>query len=335
MHGIYRRPLTSDTHEVTAYWHGYLLWRWQEVAPIPAIAAHDLLSPWNLILSEGLSMQPEAMPYGADLDGYTSAWRSWALLARQLPYATFSLPAADVLTWRIAAGRAGLAYDREPDPQHEGYERVVAARQDTYGTLFDLDAICAAYRSALPGHIAQESITALMEHRDIPVSAYATRELLLQHAPTAVQGLTLGHPVGMTLIQLRRDTATPRHAPAAVPQCRHSDPHQRIAGLEGAAAQALVEFTQTYYSSEFLPQGRPNGLEDLVGRPYLIGTTYWRYLAMQGPRQPVISGELYGLICCLLRGPDCRGDELAPERMWAEYQINRAYLASIAPDERR
>ncbi|WP_433259745.1 hypothetical protein ACQPYK_49105 (plasmid) [Streptosporangium sp. CA-135522] len=245
-------------------------------------------------------------------------------------------------------------YDREPDPQRLGYERIIAGRAETYGQLFDLDAISSAYAEALPDDIAQLHIAALQEHRDIRVGTYASADLLLEHAPLPIQGLTLGHPVAMTLMQAWDAVAlipvpTPRHAESPVaaskptcrrpdiPVCEHEGRHAWIGEVDGALSDELLKFTQVYYSTDFLIQGKPSSLDDLLGRPYLIAVTYRRYVATPILLRRKISAELHQLICCLLRGMDKRDDEdeqvpgrlQGPERLHAEARINQAFLSSV------
>ncbi|MEU9835932.1 hypothetical protein AB0D67_30730 [Streptosporangium sp. NPDC048047] len=326
-YAIHYRPAESGVEEGAAYWNGHLLWRWQEVESAVSAPTSDLLSPWNLILGEGLSLQHEPTPYGADRDRYINTWRSWALVARQLPYATFALPAGDVLTWRIAVGLTTLVYEREPDPHHPGHECVVAGRPETYGELFDLEGICAAYQEVFSDEEARPHIAALQEHRDIPVAAYVSTELPLQGAPAAVRGLTLGHPVEMTMMHLR-DAAASARGVQGIPRCRHCGPHRRISDVETALAQQVVEFTQAYYAPEFRQQGRPQTVEDLAERPYLISYSYRRHLTTAIHLRHPIGTQLHALICCLLRARDPRGDDTAPERLWADNQVDLAHLTA-------
>jgi len=344
MHGLYRRPVAPSTDEVAAYWQGYLLWHWQEAKTAHPLPGTALLSAWNLILAEGLSQPDELTPYGSNVEQFTNAWKSRAVLAGYLPYANFRLPTEQVSAWCATAERARLHYDREPDAVR-GYQRIIAARPQTYGQLFDLHAIGLAYASAgLPSLVAASQLAALREHRDIPIATYASVELPLEHAPLVIQGLTLGHPVTMTLmhawdalpvIPIRtpswRAGETAAAAWPGLRTCDHTGRHEGLDRLDAERGGDLVAFVRDYYHSEFSPQGRPASLDDLIERPYLVPMAYRRYLATFTPARPAISGQLHRLICCLLRAMATKGGELPanpyllPENLHLEAKMGRSW----------
>ncbi|GGS99077.1 hypothetical protein GCM10010156_66530 [Planobispora rosea] len=336
MHGLYRRPMAPGADEVVAYWQGHLLWHWQEAKVPQTLPDNNLLSAWNLILAEGLSRPGELTPYGSEVDRFTNAWKSRAVLSGYLPYADFRLPTDQAVSWCAAAERARLPYDREPDAMR-GYQRIIAALPQTYGQLFDVGAIAAAYAAAgLPALAAASQLAALREHHDIPLSVYASVELPLAHAPLVIQGLTLGHPVTMTLphawdalpvIPVRAPFWDAGEAAATtwpgLRGCDHPGRHESLEHLDAERGSDLVDFARDYYHDDFAAEGRPTALEDLIRRPYLVAVAYRRYLATFTPTRRAIGSQLHRLICCLLRGMATSRDEL-PEALHLEAKIGRA-----------
>ncbi|WP_093173935.1 hypothetical protein [Sinosporangium album] len=357
MHGLYHRRGAPGIREGVACWNGHLLWQWEEVEPSLPEVNPPLLSPWNLVLAERLAMTPGATPYGDDAAHWANAWKAQALLRGWVPYASFSLDGPDALSWCERAGAAGLIYTFEREEYvEEGRLRndrlhIIAGRSQTYGELFDISSIVTRYRAALPRDLAEAQVRPLEQHRDVPVATYVSAtERLLERAPRAVQGLTLGHPLEMTIMHVvdsvpivvaLRSTADPGDAatlPAealwrppvarlertALPRCRHLGDHEKI-GAAGSLVLAgeLLAFVQAHWPAELL-SSTVRSVAELGTRGYVLATAYTHYLITPIPARRLLSPELHDYICCLLRGLG-----RSPESLHLDAEVNRAFLQSI------
>ncbi|GII95720.1 hypothetical protein [Sinosporangium siamense] len=357
MHGLYYRRGAQGIREGVACWNGHLLWQWEEVECSLPVFDSSLLSPWNLVLAERLAMTTAATPYGGDGDAWANAWKAQALLAGWVPFASFSLDGPDALSWCERAGAAGLIYTFEREEYIEGGRirndrlHIIAGRAQTYGELFDIPAVIDRYRAALPAGLAEQQIAPLKQHRDVPVATYVSaKERLLERAPRAVQGLTLGHPLEMTIMHVvdsvpiiaaLRPADDPKDMPVlppeamwrppisrvqrtALPRCRHPDEHERI----GAAGNLvlggeLLAFVQAHWPAELLPS-MVRSVAELATRGYVLATAYTHYLITPIPARRLISPELHQYICCVLRGLG-----RSPESIHLDAEVNRAFLQSV------
>ncbi|MFI7636471.1 hypothetical protein [Nonomuraea sp. NPDC049400] len=206
MNGTYERTLPGRQVEVVTVWYGHALSHWR--GPRMPRFSSPLVSAWNPVLAQGLAVTPGSpAPYRDEL--WCDRWIADALLYGRKPYGTFTLPADEALRWFAKSGGTGLVYHAEPAGR---LIRVVAGTAERYAQLFDLDALIADYRDALPPELAEREVAALEAHRG---HSPALRYILVEHgeacfaqAPLSIRGLTLGYPP--------RETAA-RIAAAGVP----------------------------------------------------------------------------------------------------------------------
>ncbi|GAA1630548.1 hypothetical protein GCM10009733_029150 [Nonomuraea maheshkhaliensis] len=193
MNGTYERPLPKLRTEVVTVWYGYALSRWR--GPRMPRFSSPMVSAWNPVLAQGLAAAPGTpTPYRDEL--WCDRWIAEALLYGRKPYGAFTLPADEALRWCGKSGGTSLIYHARTED--DDLVRVVAGTSERYAHLFDLDALIADYREALPGELAEPEVRALEEHRSCsPALRYVLcddAEALFAQAPLSVRGLTLGYP---------------------------------------------------------------------------------------------------------------------------------------------
>ncbi|TMR95866.1 hypothetical protein [Nonomuraea basaltis] len=192
MNGTYERFLPERQVEVVTIWYGYALSHWH--GPRMPRFSSPLVSAWNPVLSQGLTLDPAApVPYRDEL--WCDRWIAEALLYGRKPYGAFTLPVEGALRWFAKSGGTGLVYHAQPVGE---LIRVVAGTTEQYALLFDLDALIADYRDALPPELAEPEVAALEAHRGhSPALHYIltdNAEARFAQVPLAVRGLTLGYP---------------------------------------------------------------------------------------------------------------------------------------------
>ncbi|MEW9551584.1 hypothetical protein [Nonomuraea sp. NPDC050783] len=192
MNGTYQRPLPERRVEVVTIWYGYPLSRWR--GPRMPRFSSPLVSAWNPVLAQGLTLDPAApVPYRDEL--WCDRWIAEALLYGRKPYGAFALPVEEALRWLTMSGGTGLVYRAQADGE---LVRVVAGTAERYAHLFDLDSLIADYLEALPPELAEPEAAALDAHRrDSPAVRYVLAddaEARFAEAALSVRGLTLGYP---------------------------------------------------------------------------------------------------------------------------------------------
>ncbi|WP_146104079.1 hypothetical protein [Nonomuraea solani] len=205
MNGAYERHLTGRRVEVVTVWFGYVLSHWR--GPRMPRFSSPLVSAWNPVLAQGLTVDPSSpAPYHDEL--WCDRWIAEALLYGRKPYGAFTLPAGEALSWFDKSGGTGLVYHAQSAGD---LVRVVAGTADSYGRLFDLDALIADYREALPPELAEPEMAALDAHRSqSPALDYIlseNAEVLFTQAPLSVRGLTLGYPPRETAARIAAGAA--------------------------------------------------------------------------------------------------------------------------------
>ncbi|WP_237107239.1 hypothetical protein [Nonomuraea sp. MG754425] len=217
MNGTYERPLPRRTVEVVTVWYGYPLSHWR--GPRMPRFSSPMVSAWNPVLAQGLAVDPHApAPYRDEL--WCDRWIAEALLYGRKPYGAFTLPADEAMRWFAKSGGTNLVYRAEvaadvPAELSAGVPgelvRVVAGTSERYAQLFDLDALIADYREALPGELAERESQALDAHRSrSPALDYVLRqsaEALFAHTALSVRGLTLGYPPRETASRIAAEAA--------------------------------------------------------------------------------------------------------------------------------
>lgn len=207
MNGTYERDLPGGQVEVVTVWYGYALSRWH--GPFMPRFSSPMVSAWNLVLAQGLTAGPGApSPYHDEL--WCDRWIAQALLYGRKPYGTFRLPAAEALDWFAGCGGTNLVYRARAEGD---LVRVVAGTSERYVHLFDLDALIADYREALPPELAEPAVAALDAHRPhSPALHYVlpeNGEERFARAPLPIRGLTLGYPPRETAARLVTASAEP------------------------------------------------------------------------------------------------------------------------------
>ncbi|GAA2275120.1 hypothetical protein GCM10010149_17190 [Nonomuraea roseoviolacea subsp. roseoviolacea] len=193
MNGVYERFLPGRRIEVVAIWYGYVLSRCD--GPRMPRFTSPLVSAWNPVLAQGLTAGPTApSPYRDE--HWCDRWIAEALLYGRKPFGVFTLPVEEAMRWFARSGGTALVYRARH--AGEGLVRVVAGSSEPYGRLFDMDALIADYRRALPGDLGEEEAEALAAHRaSSPALGYVLSddaEGSFRRAPLSVRGLTLGYP---------------------------------------------------------------------------------------------------------------------------------------------
>jgi hypothetical protein len=205
MNGTYERPLPRHRVEVVTVWYGYALSHWR--GPRMPRFSSPMVSAWNPVLAQGLSVDPHApAPYRDEL--WCDRWIAEALLYARKPYGAFTLPADEAMRWFAKSGGTNLVYRAQLDGD---LVRVVAGTSERYGQLFDLDALIADYREALPKELAELEAQALDVHRSCsPALNYVlaeNAEALFAQAALSVRGLTLGYPPRETAARIIAEAA--------------------------------------------------------------------------------------------------------------------------------
>jgi hypothetical protein len=160
-----------------------------------------LVSSWNPILAQALSADQAwyRVWFGCRRE-FPVDWNEWtaAALADGLkPYGYLDLPRQEAREWAARVRAAGLEVEGPTWRMGWGF---AAARTETYGGLFDLDALVADYRAVLPAELAEPEAAALLAHADcrpadyLGVGGFAA----LENGPSSVCGLTLGYPPSVT-----------------------------------------------------------------------------------------------------------------------------------------
>ncbi|NUO99044.1 MAG: hypothetical protein HOW71_25280 [Nonomuraea sp.] len=203
MNGAYERRHPGRRIEVVTIWYGYPLSHWR--GPRMPRFSSPLVSAWNPVLAQGLTRDPGSpTPYGDDR--WCDRWIAEALLYGRKPYGSFTLPAEEALRWFAKSGGTGLVYRARADGPAV---RVVAGTTERYDQLFDLAALIADYREALPADLAEPEIAALESHRGhSPALRYVLHqdaEERFAGAPPSVRGLTLGYPPRETAARIAAD----------------------------------------------------------------------------------------------------------------------------------
>ncbi|WP_345385795.1 hypothetical protein [Nonomuraea salmonea] len=192
MNGTYERQLPKRQMEVVTVWYGYPLSHWR--GPRMPRFSSPMVSAWNPVLAQGLAVDPAApAPYRDEL--WCDRWIAEALLYGRKPYGAFTLPVDEAMRWFAKSGGTNLVYQARAE---DDLVRVVAGTSERYGQLFDLDALIADYREALPKPLADREAEALEAHRTVsPALSYVLSEpaeTLFAQAALSVRGLTLGYP---------------------------------------------------------------------------------------------------------------------------------------------
>ncbi|MEV4568233.1 hypothetical protein AB0K12_31070 [Nonomuraea sp. NPDC049419] len=192
MNGTYERQLPKRQMEVVTVWYGYPLSHWR--GPRMPRFSSPMVSAWNPVLAQGLAVDPAApAPYRDEL--WCDRWIAEALLYGRKPYGAFTLPVDEAMRWFAKSGGTNLVYQARAE---DDLVRVVAGTSERYGQLFDLDALIADYREALPKPLADREAQALEAHRAVsPALSYVLSEpaeTLFAQAALSVRGLTLGYP---------------------------------------------------------------------------------------------------------------------------------------------
>ncbi|MEV4474849.1 hypothetical protein [Nonomuraea sp. NPDC049504] len=192
MNGTYERQLPKRQMEVVTVWYGYPLSHWR--GPRMPRFSSPMVSAWNPVLAQGLAVDPAApSPYRDEL--WCDRWIAEALLYGRKPYGAFTLPVDEAMRWFAKSGGTNLVYQARAE---DDLVRVVAGTSERYGQLFDLDALIADYREALPKPLADREAEALEAHRTVsPALSYVLSEpaeTLFAQAALSVRGLTLGYP---------------------------------------------------------------------------------------------------------------------------------------------
>ncbi|MEV0620196.1 hypothetical protein AB0I81_43225 [Nonomuraea sp. NPDC050404] len=205
MNGTYERPLAKRRVEVVTVWYGYPLSHWR--GPRMPRFSSPMVSAWNPVLAQGLAVDPRSpAPYRDEL--WCDRWIAEALLYGRKPYGAFTLPADEAMRWFGKSGGTNLVYHAQVD---DDLVRVVAGTSERYGQLFDLDALIADYREALPRDLAELEAEALEAHRaHSPALHYVLSEdaeTLFAQAPLSVRGLTLGYPPRETAARITTEAA--------------------------------------------------------------------------------------------------------------------------------
>ncbi|WP_344475185.1 hypothetical protein [Nonomuraea monospora] len=205
MNGTYERPLPKRRVEVVTVWYGHALSHWR--GPRMPRFSSPMVSAWNPVLAQGLAVDPHApAPYRDEL--WCDRWIAEALLYGRKPYGAFTLPADEAMRWFAKSGGTNLVYRAEVDGE---LVRVVAGTSERYGQLFDLDALIADYREALPKELAEREAQALDAHRPFsPALNYVlaeNAEALFAQAALSVRGLTLGYPPRETAARIGAEAA--------------------------------------------------------------------------------------------------------------------------------
>ncbi|MCP2355476.1 hypothetical protein HD597_002496 [Nonomuraea thailandensis] len=205
MNGTYERPLAKRRVEVVTVWYGHALSHWR--GPRMPRFSSPMVSAWNPVLAQGLSVDPHApAPYRDEL--WCDRWIAEALLYARKPYGAFTLPADEAMRWFAKSGGTNLVYHAQLDGE---LVRVVAGTSEKYAQLFDLDALIADYREALPKELAEREAQALDEHRACsPALNYVlteNAEALFAQASLSVRGLTLGYPPRETAARIISEAA--------------------------------------------------------------------------------------------------------------------------------
>ncbi|MGW3350535.1 hypothetical protein ACWDA3_45145 [Nonomuraea rubra] len=209
MNGTYERPLPKRRVEVVTVWYGYPLSHWR--GPRMPRFSSPMVSAWNPVLAQGLSVDPHApAPYRDEL--WCDRWIAEALLYARKPYGAFTLPAGEAMRWFAKAGGTNLVYRARLEAEADGeLVRVVAGTSERYAQLFDLDALIADYREALPKELAEREAQALDAHRSSsPALNYVLTEdaePLFAQAALSVRGLTLGYPPRETAARILAEAA--------------------------------------------------------------------------------------------------------------------------------
>ncbi|WP_157548868.1 hypothetical protein [Nonomuraea candida] len=205
MNGAYERPLPRNRVEVVTVWYGHALSHWR--GPRMPRFSSPMVSAWNPVLAQGLAVDPQApSPYQDEL--WCDRWIAEALLYGRKPYGAFTLPADEAMRWFAKSGGTNLVYQARADG---GLVRVVAGTFERYAQLFDLDALIADYREALPRALAEREAAALDAHRSrSPALHYVlteNAETLFAQAALSVRGLTLGYPPRETAARILAEAA--------------------------------------------------------------------------------------------------------------------------------
>ncbi|TYB70143.1 hypothetical protein FXF51_03435 [Nonomuraea sp. PA05] len=205
MNGTYERPLPKRRVEVVTVWYGHALSHWR--GPRMPRFSSPMVSAWNPVLAQGLAVDPHApAPYRDEL--WCDRWIAEALLYGRKPYGAFTLPADEAMRWFAKSGGTNLVYRAEVEGE---LVRVVAGTSERYGQLFDLDALIADYREALPKELAEREAQALDAHRPFsPALNYVlaeNAEALFAQAALSVRGLTLGYPPRETAARIGAEAA--------------------------------------------------------------------------------------------------------------------------------
>ncbi|GIH26515.1 hypothetical protein Aph01nite_48250 [Acrocarpospora phusangensis] len=347
MHGVYRRPTKAAFRDLLVTWNGHRLWQGEEAARF-TVDTSPLLSIWNLVYADDYAASGWLVRARADQAGrslqwagpepsgranWIDLWKARALLDGLLPFARLTLPESDALRWCAAAGRSGVIANitrgAPLDPVAEAggdLLLVTASRDETYGRLFPIDAIIDGYREVLPKSIAEREIESLEYHRALSLATYVAEHGRLEEAGGAVRGLTLGHPVAVTVAQIVDDafplndpdaiTANGRTSPyrlegaesvdgdfqLEIPSCPYSShAHARLCDPLPGMGPELVEFVRGNWSPEFLPGSEVNSLEELSGRTYVLSVAYVHYLVSRAYEARPLDSEVHAYICCLLR----------------------------------
>jgi hypothetical protein len=335
LHGVYQRLVSpsglGEVPEVegVAAWHGSRLWSWS--GPEMPRFRNPRVSPWNPVLAQGLRFDHvERTPY--ESGSWPDEWIADALLQHRKPYGRFALPLKTALDWFAEAGPAGLVYratrDHTPGSCDERLH-ITASIAQTYGEVFDLDALIADYRDVLPERLAAEQAEALHAHRDKSIGLlYVLADDADERfwaAPRAVRGLTLGYPSCSTAARILADadaeepvkrngsrlngSSVNGHPMLRVPECRHQGgPHVKVAEMPAALVDTVVLWIDRSWPAD-MPRGvYPEDAEELARSGYMIAIAYRAYvtapsrLRVSISDDPHLEEEMHRHICCLLRG---------------------------------
>ncbi len=330
LHGLYAGQRAESEFgswtRILAVWHGYRIWDF--TGPAMNGFRSSLVSPWNEILSQGL-LRDLADPSPYDGAAWSERWIAGALLSGRKPFGRFTLPLDEAQAWCIRARRVGLEYHRERVDGNALH--ITAGREETYGELFELDALVAYYRDVLPPEAAETAAWGLLSHRkESPANHTFAGMDAFTELPRAVRGLTLGYPPLATARRILLesggeneiefpdvplDPGRPEPAPLGdVPVCDHDHPVPRFENHDDLvkACEPLTDLVSYYWQldrelSMFAP--RISGVY-LADYPEALIAAFEAHARAASTDRYPRAEAVFAHMCCVLRHLGREPDEL-------------------------
>ncbi|NAS24584.1 hypothetical protein GT755_23195 [Herbidospora sp. NEAU-GS84] len=286
------------------------------------------MSPWNEVLSQGL-LRDLADPSPYDGAAWSERWIAGALLSGRKPFGRFTLPLDEAQAWCIRARRVGLEYHRERVDGNALH--ITAGREETYGELFELDALVAYYRDVLPPEAAETAAWGLLSHRkESPANHTFAGVDAFAELPRAVRGLTLGYPPLATARRILLesggeneiefpdvplDPGRPEPAPLGdVPVCDHDHPVPRFENHDDLvkACEPLTDLVSYYWQldrelSMFAP--RISGVY-LADYPEALIAAFEAHARAASTDRYPRAEAVFAHMCCVLRHLGREPDDL-------------------------